>query len=196
MEAAYMGGYGSGRPGTRPVAEQSLALRLRSLQPAIRALAQDATPGRTAYIDNRLVWTSGMGYYVASTRYRLYCYGSPDHMTLQLLYSHNKQPIHDVLGIVTTPCNFGGVRYWFWCECGRRVGVLFAPGRYWRCRHCYSITYQSSNDSDPRVARLLRDPAAFLAMAGRDKGDPIGLYKKTSAELVVLLKAYGKLGRF
>lgn len=192
-----MGGYGSGRPGNRPVAEQSLALRIGRFRHDIAALIKQTQPGCTAYVNNRLVWTRG-GYYAASTHYRLYCSGHDDQRMLLLLsYTHNKEEtIHDTIDLDSTPCTYGGRRYWFRCaRCYRRVGVLYAPGKYWRCRHCYNITYQSSNDSDPRVSRLLRDPAAFFALARRDDGDPIGIYKKTTAELIVLLKAYSKLDK-
>ena len=55
----------------------------------------------------------------------------------------------------TTPCNLGGVRYWFICPvsrdgipCGRRVGKLyFGGGMYLGCRHCYNLTYESRNES-------------------------------------------------
>jgi hypothetical protein len=58
--------------------------------------------------------------------------------------------------LTTTPCNFGGVRYWFICPlsrngvyCGRRVGKLYkAPGaNYFGCRHCYDLSYKSRNES-------------------------------------------------
>ncbi len=57
--------------------------------------------------------------------------------------------------LTTTPCRYGGVRYWFICPlningvyCGRRVGTLFlAPGgRYFGCRHCYNLSYESRNE--------------------------------------------------
>ena len=62
--------------------------------------------------------------------------------------------------LTTTPCNFGGVRYWFICPlskrgvyCGRRVGKLYkAPGAdYFGCRHCHNLSYESRNE--PRFAR-------------------------------------------
>jgi hypothetical protein len=49
-----------------------------------------------------------------------------------------------------TPCNFGGERPWFICpgaDCGRRVAVLYGPGRYFLCRHCYDLSYQSQRDN-------------------------------------------------
>lgn len=50
--------------------------------------------------------------------------------------------------LTTTPCNYGGERYWFICPlsrngmyCGRRVGVLFCIGKWFGCRHCGEIVY-------------------------------------------------------
>jgi len=50
--------------------------------------------------------------------------------------------------LVTTPCNLGGVRYWFTCPwCGTRVGSLYlVPGeRLFKCRDCNNLTYRSCN---------------------------------------------------
>lgn len=57
--------------------------------------------------------------------------------------------------LASTPCNFGGRRWWFICPlvvhgypCSRRVGALYlGGGQYFGCRHCYDLTYQSSQDS-------------------------------------------------
>ena len=58
--------------------------------------------------------------------------------------------------LTTTRCNFGGVRYWFVCPltrdsvyCGRRVAKLYkAPGgKYFGCRYCYNLSYESRNES-------------------------------------------------
>jgi len=54
--------------------------------------------------------------------------------------------------LTTTPCYFGGKRFWFTCPwhvnamyCGRRVGVLYRGGDFFACRHCYDLTYSSKN---------------------------------------------------
>lgn len=54
------------------------------------------------------------------------------------------------VNLITTPCNFGGERYWFVCPlsvngvyCGRRVGSLYSGCDYYGCRHCYDLTYES-----------------------------------------------------
>lgn len=59
--------------------------------------------------------------------------------------------------LVTTPCHFGGERYWFLCtmyksgeRCNRRVGVLYLAGDYFACRHCYELAYESQNESHAR----------------------------------------------
>lgn len=49
-----------------------------------------------------------------------------------------------------TPCHYGGVRYWFTCPavgCGRRVAILYLGGKYFACRHCYQLAYQSQRES-------------------------------------------------
>jgi len=62
--------------------------------------------------------------------------------------------------LTTTSCHFGGVRYWFICPlsingvyCGRRVGTLYlaSGGKYFGCRHCYNLSYESRNES--RIGR-------------------------------------------
>jgi len=59
------------------------------------------------------------------------------------------------ISLMTTPCNLGGVRYWFICPlskngmyCGRRTGTLYlaSGGHYFGCRHCYNLSYESRNE--------------------------------------------------
>ncbi len=75
--------------------------------------------------------------------------------------------------IVSTPCYFGGRRWWFICPlvkdgrvCNRRVGVLYlAGGNYFGCRHCYNLTYKSSRESHG-FDRLFRDLGQSMGMPG------------------------------
>jgi hypothetical protein len=73
--------------------------------------------------------------------------------------------------LVSTPCHFGGLRYWFVCplvrngtHCGRRVGKLYLPGgqSYFGCRHCYDLTYKSCQESDKRESALMKLPPEEL----------------------------------
>lgn len=87
--------------------------------------------------------------------------GNPDDSYARLYYTHTSFEKEETeldykVQLVTTPCNFGGVRYWFICplwidgrQCGRRVAKLYLPpgGKYFGCRHCYNLTYKSCQDS-------------------------------------------------
>ncbi len=66
------------------------------------------------------------------------------------LDSKKKKDFDCKIPLTTTPCYFGGKRYWFICSlykngqyCGRRVGTLYKGGDYFGCRHCYNLTYES-----------------------------------------------------
>lgn len=77
---------------------------------------------------------------------------------IQLVYtqtdreSGEKENYDYKIPLTTTPCYFGGKRFWFTCVasrsgiyCGRRVAVLYKGGDYFACRHCYDLTYNSRN---------------------------------------------------
>lgn len=56
--------------------------------------------------------------------------------------------------IVTTACNYSGIRFWFRCPlysngvyCGRRVGVLYKISKYYGCRDCGDLVYADQNES-------------------------------------------------
>ena len=60
----------------------------------------------------------------------------------------NKADYDYTAPLVTTPCNFGGKRYWFLCPvCYSRVGALYLIRGDVRfaCRYCNNITYRSRN---------------------------------------------------
>jgi hypothetical protein len=70
---------------------------------------------------------------------------------IRLYYSQvgqdgNKQNFDYQISLTTTPCYFGGKRYWFVCIfCSRQVGTLYKGEYYFACRHCYNLTYESRN---------------------------------------------------
>jgi hypothetical protein len=72
------------------------------------------------------------------------------------------EDVTETVRIVRVPCRFGGRRPYFVCPgvvnsvtCGRRVGKLYGPGRYFLCRHCYRLahTSQSENAADRALRR-------------------------------------------
>jgi hypothetical protein len=78
----------------------------------------------------------------------------PDQVTL--LYRHRRglggewEDVREPVELAWTACNFGGQRPWFICPgvgCGRRVAILYGSGRYFLCRHCYDLVYESQRDN-------------------------------------------------
>jgi len=69
--------------------------------------------------------------------------------------SDEKTELDYKVRIVSTSCNYSGRRWWFICPlvingyaCNRRVGILYlASGKYFGCRHCHNLTYESSKES-------------------------------------------------
>ena len=83
-----------------------------------------------------------------------------------LSYSHRSRQgaewenVKELVPLEWTPCNFGGERPWFVCPgvaCGRRVAILYGPGKYFLCRHCYDLRYESQRkDKKDRALRRAR----------------------------------------
>lgn len=61
------------------------------------------------------------------------------------------------VGLQTTSCHYGGLRYWFTCPsvgCGKRVAKLYLGEKYFACRHCYRLVYHSQREAvDDRAIR-------------------------------------------
>jgi hypothetical protein len=64
------------------------------------------------------------------------------------------EDVREPVELTCSPCNFGGHRPWFVCpgvisgkRCGRKVAVLYGPGRYFLCRHCYDLSCRSQRES-------------------------------------------------
>jgi hypothetical protein len=90
-----------------------------------------------------------------------------------LSYRHRRGPggewedVREFVPLTWTACNFGGERPWFICPgagCGRRVAVLYGPGRYLLCRHCYDLSYQSQRDN--KMYRALHKAQAIRERLG------------------------------
>jgi hypothetical protein len=80
-----------------------------------------------------------------------------------LTYRHRSGPsgkwkeVREPVPLSWTACNFGGERPWFICPgagCGRKVAVLYRLGRYFLCRHCYDLVYESQRED--KMYRALR----------------------------------------
>lgn len=78
-------------------------------------------------------------------------------------------------GLTFTRPHYGGLRAWFRCpaiRCGRRCAVLYLPNgaRWYLCRRCYGLAYESTRLQ--RWERLRRRAERILERAGiEDQGD-------------------------
>jgi hypothetical protein len=93
-----------------------------------------------------------------------------DHMVLN--YWHRPRggewgKVDQIIYLDRTPCNYGGHRTWFLCPgCWKRVAVLYRAGKYFRCRHCYGLTYSSQKKN--RMARLGKKVSKIRMRMGGD----------------------------
>lgn len=96
--------------------------------------------------------TGNIGFAVSTTpedEYIRFQYTQTNH------YTGEKSEMDYKARITSTLCNLGGQRWWFICPlvvngraCNRRVGVLYlGNGKYFGCRHCHNLTYESSKES-------------------------------------------------
>ncbi len=157
-----MGGYGSGRTGSRLIAEECLALRVRDLRSLIRGVEQ----GRTANTIE-LKWHCAERL-VCSIACRL-TRSAAATLTLTLRPASSPGFADESLMLAPTPQPQGGRRWWLTCPgCARRSGALFLIAGQWRCRCCATLTYRSSCQSDKRVGPLLRTIAQEWSGAGAE----------------------------
>lgn len=97
------------------------------------------------------------------------------------------QDVEEPITLTWTSCNFGGFRPWFVCpglSCGRRVGKLYAAGRYFLCRHCHDLAYECQREN--RMDRMLRKAQDIRARLGGSRSiyelfpfKPKGMHWKT-----------------
>lgn len=74
-------------------------------------------------------------------------------LALHFEYSHTPyngetQNLDYLVPVVPTPCNLGGVRWWYLCplsNCLKRCRILYLPygAEYFGCRKCHKLTYES-----------------------------------------------------
>lgn len=69
------------------------------------------------------------------------------HERVRLVYRVGEHDIDDTVRLTSTPCNYGGRRYWFQCpHCFRRCASLFLRAGRFRCRTCQRISYRSQSE--------------------------------------------------
>jgi hypothetical protein len=175
-----MGGFGSGRIGYKQKAEHTKSLDVNRLRRE-RCL----TPGRRGY----WVWSGGgeetgrIAYYAKEKSFDL------DYRVRQ--YGGDWETVTQSIPLTYAECHYGGTRPYFKCNgvvngrhCLRRVGKVFAGGKYFLCRHCYGISY--SSQSEARYDRMLRRANKLRIALGGEPGTvnsiapkPKGMWQRT-----------------
>lgn len=142
-----MGGRGSGRRNQigRNTTEDSLPLDIRRLK-----RSGVLVPGTSFSWE----WTVN-DKPVASIRVQV------DAQAVLLAYRYRQrgeiewQNVEQAIHMDRTACTYGGNRLWWRCpSCGKRVAVLYSPGKHYACRHCWQLTYACQQEGvDDRAAR-------------------------------------------
>jgi len=108
------------------------------------------------FVGGNMIWTNNWSKAESSVGLEVSTYS--DYLRIYYTqtdrYTEEKKEFNYKIPLTTTPCNYGGKRYWFTCPwykngqyCGRRVGTLYKDGDYFACRYCYNLTYSSRNQS-------------------------------------------------
>jgi hypothetical protein len=106
-------------------------------------------------------------------------------------YGGDWEDVKQTAHLAYSDCNYGGQRVYVICpgvvngrSCGRRVGKLFSGGKYFLCRHCYSIAYSSQPEA--RYDRMLRRANNIRMELGGEPGTahwiapkPKGMWQRT-----------------
>ncbi|MEE9910551.1 MAG: hypothetical protein K4571_02405 [Deltaproteobacteria bacterium] len=94
--------------------------------------------------------------------------------------------VNDSIPLNWTPCNFGGKRPWFVCNCGRRVSRLFIHKKYIACRDCFKLVYVSQREDELGRLRLKIEKMEARLENGcsKPKGMHLETFKKFKAEIL------------
>ena len=175
-----MGGYGSGRSGHKQKAEHTKSLDVNRLH-----REGCLSPGKRGHC----VWTRN-----GEEFGRIDYHATERHFVLDYkvrLHGGEWETITQSIPLTYAECHYGGKRPYFRCNgivngrhCLRRVGKVFAGGRYFLCRHCYNVAYASQ--SEPRYDRMLRRANKLRTALGGEAGTanwiapkPKGMWQRT-----------------
>jgi len=178
----FMGGSGSGswyRWNTKSTAESQKRINIFWLKKN-----KSLNPGSSG----SLSW-SCRGEQSGSIGYRM------KENSMVLIYKHRQrdgewEEVEQIIPFDWTSCHFGGKRIWFKCPfCKRRVAIIYGTGKYFACRKCNNLTYQSCNEPD--FQRMLDKAYKLKEKLGGEAGletlmpsKPKGMHKKTYQKLL------------
>lgn len=162
-----MGGYGSGRPATRRLAESSYPWGTYHIAQSLAELRRRRDAGEDLrHLGGQLRWTV-RGREDATVEY-VVCASDREPF---VLVAYNADGVDHVerIDLVELPSNLGRGQLVYWrCRCGARARVLYYVRSLdrWRCRRCYPVVYLSSRESDRRISRFLAGEGPMV------RGDP------------------------
>jgi hypothetical protein len=205
-----MGGQGSTRWGwhhKRRVVESCLVLDVGRL---IKHIIPGMILERQVDWEGQIVWNDAYSaHQIASIGYSIHWRRALPDLVLQYRLSQSRQikdnlevPSYQIRMVKTRP-HYGGFRWWFTCPlivndcpCQRRVGKLYLPpgGQFFGCRHCYQLTYSSTQKAhslDRRTDSL--GQTLFLFEKIRRIDERINRFKRWSRRKEKLLKEYIEL---
>ncbi len=159
--------FGAGRPAYRAKAEQLRRIDVR--QWAAHGYLRGACSFSWSWHRGE-EHTGTIGVYVQG----------PDALTLRYTVTTDgvARDVVEKLGIVSTPCSYGGARQWFMCPCcARRVVLLYMRGQTFACRHCKRVAY--SSQSEDAIDRTWRKQAKVEAKLVGNWQRPKGMRRAT-----------------
>ena len=92
--------------------------------------------------------------------------------------------------VITTPCNYGGVRFWFECPyCIKKCCIIYHAQSGWACRKCYRLCYPIENETKTNRAvtqawKIRRKLGWNFGGIGEIGYRPKSMQKKTFERLV------------
>ena len=116
--------------------------------------------------------------------------------SITLKYQFNKaEDIETKIYLTTTAPYFGGVRYWFLCpRCGKKFSFLYG-GKYFLCRTCHSLCYESQQLSYPyRMLEMSRKYERRAENKEKGYGKKKGMHLKTYEKLLNKSERYESRG--
>jgi hypothetical protein len=191
-----MGGYGSGRQGGRPTVESGLTLDINRL-----LRQRNILPGK--HVSGSLKWSYvHSGEKTASIGYEASLL-NPETAWARLHYTANGTPKDYRVRLKTTPCHYGGLRWWWICPVsGRRAAKLYLPpgATIFTARKAYRLAYRSQREATidrthARQARLYRKLGGHYdhyeqPPPPRPKGMHRVTYERLEAELYAAMEAH------
>ena len=182
-----MGGYSSGRKSEVSCTDDHLSIDARQWQREGRLVAGTSFNTTWSRAGKEV---GNIGVRAASGQVRLsYSWQKNDDEAGRLDYPVELQ---------TTPCHYGGVRYWFTCPavgCGKRVAKLYLGDKYFACRHCCRLAYHSQREAkDDRATRSAEKIRAKLdwqpGIINYPGNKPKGMHWKTCVRLMTEYRDY------